>query len=124
VTLSIDCETVRGVATCPANGWILGAVAVEFAPGESVFELLKRETRAHGIHMAFRNSVIYNSAYVEAIHNLYEFDGGSESGWMYSVNGWFPNYGASQYKLKDGDVIKWRYTRALGRDIGGSGALG
>jgi hypothetical protein len=122
--LRIDCLTAAGVAGCPANGWILGERTVEFTPGESVFDVLKRETRNRGIHMAFRNSVIYNSAYVECISNICEFDGGSESGWMYSVNGWYPNYGASQYELKDGDSIRWRYTCALGRDIGGSGALG
>ena len=33
---------------------------------------------------------MYNSYYVEGIGNLYEFDCGSESGWMYKVNGWFP----------------------------------
>ena len=42
--------------------------------------------------------------------SLYEFDCGSQSGWMYKVNGWFPNYGCSSYKLKDGDAIVWSYT--------------
>ena len=53
---------------------------------------------------------MYNSYYVEGIGNLYEFDCGSESGWMYKVNGWFPNYGCSSYTLSDGDVIVWCYT--------------
>lgn len=29
---------------------------------------------------------------------------------MYSVNGWFPNYGCSKYAVADGDVIAWVYT--------------
>ncbi len=45
---------------------------------------------------------MYNSYYVEGIGNLYEFDCGSESGWMCKVNGWFPNYGCSSYTLSDG----------------------
>ena len=63
---------------------------------------------------------MYDSYYIEGINNLYEFDCGSESGWMYKVNGWFPNYGCSAYPLKDGDVIVWCYTcNGLGADVGG-----
>lgn len=70
------------------------------------------------IHMEFENTPMYNSNYIEGIGNLYEFDCGDLSGWTYSVNGWFPNYGCSRYKLKDGDKIQWRYTCDLGRDVG------
>jgi hypothetical protein len=38
---------------------------------------------------------------------------------MYRVNGVFPQYSASLYNLKAGDVVEWLYTRNLGRDIGG-----
>ena len=38
---------------------------------------------------------------------------------MYKVNGWFPNYGCSSYKLEDGDTIVWCYTcKGLGTDVG------
>ena len=50
--------------------------------------------------------------------NIYEFDVGKLSGWMYAVNGWYPNYGCSQYLLEDGDEICWRYTCDLGADVG------
>lgn len=43
---------------------------------------------------------------------------GSLSGWMYNVNGWYPNYGCSRYQVKDGDVVEWRYTCDLGYDLG------
>lgn len=43
---------------------------------------------------------------------------------MYKVNGWFPNYGASRYQLKAGDVVEWVYTCNLGRDVGGYYAMG
>ena len=39
---------------------------------------------------------------------------------MYTVNGWFPNYGCSKYVRQDKDVIQWIYTCDLGRDIGGN----
>lgn len=41
---------------------------------------------------------------------LGEFDYTYMSGWMYCVNNVFPNYGASSYKPKDGDVIRWQFT--------------
>lgn len=69
--------------------------------------------------IAATNTPIYNSAYIEGIGNLYEFDCGELSGWMYKVNGWFPNYGCSRYRLKSGDRVEWVYTCDLGRDVGG-----
>jgi hypothetical protein len=83
-----------------------------------VFNVLQREMRRNKIHMEFVNTPIYNSAYIEGINNLYEFDVGELSGWMYEVNGWYPNYGCSRYQCKPGDVIEWNYTCDLGRDLG------
>ena len=60
----------------------------------------------------------YGSVYVQGINHLYEFSCGELSGWMYMVNGEFPNYGCSKYELKDGDEIVWCYTCDLGRDVG------
>ena len=51
------------------------------------------------------------------INNLYEFDCGQGSGWMYSVNGVFPNYGCSSYKPANNDKIAFRYTCELGYDL-------
>ena len=102
----------------PEDGWILPPTVVVAYEGESVFNVLQREMRRNRIHMVSRWTPIFNSAYVEAINNLYEFDVGPLSGWMYSVNGWFPNFGASRYLLSDGDVIEWVYTVDLGRDLG------
>jgi hypothetical protein len=129
-TLSIDCYTIlnnmgtltKGKEGLVGNGVIMSARTVSFTEGESVFDVLTRETRAGGIHMESAFTPMYNSAYIEGINNLYEFDCGALSGWMYSVNGWYPNYGCSQYFLKDGDVIAWRYTCDLGADVGGAGA--
>ncbi|MNZ81834.1 hypothetical protein D3C78_1005150 [compost metagenome] len=103
----------------PEDGVIYKAQKITFYEGESVFDVLLREMKNNKIHMEFEMTPIYNSHYVEGIHNLYEFDCGELSGWMYKVNGWFPNYGSSRYMLQDGDVIEWLYTCDLGRDIGG-----
>lgn len=126
-TISISCETILdNMDTCaeskkqfvPEDGVILPATEVTFSEGESAFDVLQRVCKENKIHMESSFTPVYNSAYIEGIHNLYEFDVGKLSGWMYSVNGWFPNYGCSLYQLKDGDVVEWRYTCDLGEDLG------
>ena len=132
-TFSIECSTILNnldmldpekLEMVPSNGVILETVTVTFYEGESVFDVLQRLCKEYGIHMEAEWTPIYNSAYVEGIHNLYEFDCGALSGWMYSVNDWYPNYGCSRYQLKDGDVVQWRYTCDLGNDVGGGYAVG
>ena len=127
-TISISCATIldhmdwldpEKVELVPEDGWILEPTEVTFYEGESVFNVLQRTCKQQGIHMEFENTPMYNSAYIEGIHNLYEFDCGELSGWMYQVNGWFPNYGCSRYQLQAGDIIEWEYTRDLGVDVGG-----
>ena len=108
----------------PDDGWILKPVTVNFNEGESVFDVLKQVCRDNKIQLEFSFTPIYNSAYIEGINNLYEFDCGSLSGWMYEVNDWFPNYGCSRYEVKNGDVIEWQYTCDLGGDIGGYYSVG
>ena len=129
VTLSVSAETLLDNMQLldrdkhelvPEDGLIFPAAAVTAFEGDSVFDVLWREMRDAGIHLAFRNTPFYNSVYIEAINNLFEFDAGSLSGWMYRVNGDFPGFGASRYFLQPGDVIEWVYTIDLGRDIGGA----
>ena len=126
-TISISCATILDNmdmltdgkdVLVPADGWILPATTMTFYEGESVFDVLLRVCQENKIHMEYMDTPMYNSAYIEGIHNLYEFDCGNLSGWMYNVNGWFPNYGCSRYALQDGDVICWVYTCDLGEDVG------
>lgn len=126
-TLSVTCHTILNnmdkfnqdkMEVLPADGIILPPTTVEFYQGESVFHVLQREMKKHKIHLEFTSTPIFNSAYIEGINNLYEFDCGELSGWTYKVNGWFPNYGCSRYELKNGDVVEWLYTCDLGRDVG------
>ena len=93
----------------PEDGIIFGAQIVEFSEGESVFDVMLREMKDNKIHFEFVHTPMYDSAYIEGIGNLYEFDCGRHSGWMYRVNGESPNYGCSQYILKNGDKIEFYY---------------
>ena len=128
-TITIRCNTIldnMGNLTAgkdkyvPSNGIILATSTVEFAEGETVFDVLQRVCSYAGIHLEYSYTPLYESYYIEGINHLYEFDCGPQSGWMYKVNGWFPNYGCSSYTLKDGDNIVWDYTcNGLGADVGG-----
>lgn len=56
---------------------------------------------------------------------LGEFDGGSGSGWMGTLNDWFTNRGFSSFTVADGtlangDEIRVMYSQNGGEDIGGS----
>ena len=105
----------------PSNGVILSTSTVQFMEGETVFDILQRTCNYAGIQLEYSYTPMYESHYIEGINHLYEFDCGNESGWMYKVNGWFPNYGCSKYEIEDGDTIVWAYTcNGLGADVGGS----
>ena len=128
--ISIECKTILDnmdkfdkdkLEVLPEDGIILKKCTVGFNEGESVYDVLCRVTKANKIHMEATNTPVYNCAYIEGINNIYEFDCGEASGWMYRVNGVYPNYGCSSYKLKDGDCIEFRYTCAYGNDIDGGG---
>lgn len=128
-TVTINCSTILNNMDklpkekrefVPADGLILAPVEVEFEKGDSAHDILKRVCQAAEIHMESTYTPVYDSAYIEGINQLYEFDCGELSGWMFQVNGWFPNYGPANYKVEDGDVINWVYTCDLGEDVGGS----
>lgn len=132
-TISISCATIldnleeldpEKTELVPEDGWLLEPISVSFQEGESVFDVLQRVCREQKLHMEFVDTPMYNSAYIEGIGNLYEFDCGNLSGWMYCVNEWFPNYGCSRYSLQNGDVIRWVYTCDLGADVGDNSLAG
>lgn len=98
----------------PEDGWIFKKKHVKMNEGDSVFDVLKKICKENKIHIESSTSPVYKSVYVEGINQLYEFDCGPQSGWMYKVNEEIPNYGCSAYKIKDGDDIVWYYTVTLG----------
>ena len=126
-TVSISCASIlEHMELCseenrelvPEDGWLLESVEVSFQEGQSAFDVLQQVCRDKKLHMEFSDTPVYHSAYIEGIGNLYEFDCGELSGWMYSVNGVWPDYGCSGYTLHDGDTVVWSYTCDLGRDVG------
>lgn len=114
-TFSIDCKNAIGKlppnleAVLPSDGMILKSITVTCTENETVLSALKRICKEKNI--AIESDF---SGYVRGIAQLYEKDCGTNSGWMYSVNGVFPNIGAGAYRLKEGDVVAWRYTCEYG----------
>lgn len=109
-TMTISCKNVldnkdklESNYQVPANGIIYNK-KMEMKSNDTVLSLLKRT----GVRIDVQ------SGYVRGIDNLYEFDCGKNSGWMYKVNGVRPNVGASKYKIKKNDKIEWFYTCQYG----------
>ena len=117
-TVSISCaELVSNEALpaekaelVPADGWLLPPTEVELSGGESAFDVLQAVCRSSKIHMEFSGVPLSGSAYIEGIGNLYEFDCGEQSGWLYRVNGKYPNFSSSGYTMQDGDTLEWIYS--------------
>lgn len=124
VTMHIRCDTAvnngmhkdpKWAGIVPANGIILSTTTFEIEEGDTVFDVLCQARDKYKIHMQYTGKG--SSIYVQGINNLYEFDGGRRSGRMYSVDGWYPNYGCGIYYLKGGESIEWNYTCDLGLDL-------
>ena len=125
-TISIDCLIILEKMSelnpdkkdfVPENGWILKDTKVFFEEGDTAYEVLYQVCREQKIHMEAAYTPAYGTYYVEGIHQLYEFDCGDLSGWTFLVNGKSTNYGSSQYEVKNGDVIQWRFSCNAGRDV-------
>ncbi len=90
---------------------------VEIEEGDTVLDVLIKMTKREKIQMDYRGGR-GATAYVEGIDNVYEFDRGQGSGWMYRVNGVFPDRGVGVVPLLPGDCVEWLYTTDLGQDLG------
>lgn len=116
VTLTIRCDKVAGrAAHIPESGVLLAETNFPIAAGDTVYTVLTDAARAHGIHM--EASGANGLMYIHGIGNIYEFDFGDLSGWVYLVNGESASVGCDQRVLQDGDHIEWHYTLELGTDI-------
>lgn len=94
------------------DGTILEVTTYTGKEGFTVYDVLAAVTAAHNPVIP----IVANAdrSYVSSINNLSEKNVGPTSGWTYRVNGVLPMMAANQYKVKDGDVIKWIYVCQLG----------
>lgn len=137
--IRIECKTIKDNlkklkagkdAFVPANGIILDDTNVELKPDDTVFSVLQRACKENvctdncvycrdaGIQLEFTFTPGFNTYYVEGIHQIYEKDCGTMSGWMFSLNGKFPEEGASGVLVQPGDRIVFCFTCDMGDDVG------
>ena len=105
VTLSIRCDAVAD-----SDGILLPETEYAIGSDTTVYDLLLTATKEHQIQIDASGSA--DSVYVRGLGNLYEFDHGALSGWVFEVNGTQPAVSCSQYIPLDGDKIEWLYSLA------------
>ena len=119
VTMTISCTVINGeddrLTTIPDDGVILPETTFTIGEGETVYDVLLEASKRYDVRIDNRGGT--TSAYIAGIQYLYEFDYGELSGWMYRVNGVFPEVGCQGYYLSDGDRIEWLYTKEIGKDL-------
>lgn len=130
VFLSIQCKSIlenmdnldpalKTGGYVPDNGVILPKTQYVLRSGDTVFTVLYRAVRHHKIQFAFQGAGqnSFGTAYIQGLHNIFEYDCGPLSGWMFRVNGEFPTEGISDHQLQNGDYAEIIYSCDLGRDI-------
>ena len=139
-TIRIECATILDntkklkagkAAFVPKGGLILKDTAVPVEAGDTAFDVLRRACETHpceddcqycqkagGIQLEYTFTPVFETYYIEGIHQLYEKDCGAMSGWMFSVNGQFPEEGASSVSVAAGDKIVFCYSCDMGDDVG------
>ncbi|WP_207671295.1 DUF4430 domain-containing protein [Paenibacillus cymbidii] len=114
-TPAVEAVTLRIVGD-DKHGEILKETSVPVKGETTVLAVLSEATRARKLQMEYSGKGAM--AYVKGIDNLYEYDRGAKSGWLFRVNDVFAGKGAGTYEVKAGDRIEWLYTLDLGKDIG------
>ena len=79
--------------------------------GGNVMDAILVATRKERIQLS------YTSGYVSSIDNLAEFDYGSQSGWMFAVNGVFSEKSVNEKYLSAGDKVVFLYSLDMGKDV-------
>ena len=123
ISLTIDATRAYNNASLPQNikdglqneGRLITNAMLTLSEGKTVSETFSL-LRTYDIVIASESGAA--GTFVTSIQGLENGACGAASGWLFRVNGEFPNKGCSDYELNDGDVIEWVYTCDLGQDIG------
>ena len=99
------------------DAWILPTVVRDLPEGTTAFEVFKQVLAANGYTYDAKGS------YVRAViapdgTKVAELSKGQYSGWMYRVNGEFPDTYMGAYELEDGDVIEVFFTADYTKETG------
>ena len=123
-SFSINCEKIaenmdaieNGAITdlIPENGMLMeeAAIAGDLKEGATIMDATIKTCQVMGI------SYDYSQGYISMLADVSAGDCGGWSGWLVKVNGEFPEVGADELVINDGDTIEWIYSLDGGADIG------
>ena len=79
----------------------------------TVYEVASPATVLDVLEKALENKYSFTNEggnYISEINGLAEFSNGTDSGWMYTLNGTHPDLGVAEQIVQGGDVIVFHYT--------------
>jgi hypothetical protein len=100
VTLSVEGPKDRGT--------IIVATSVGIKDGDTVYDVLLQAAKNRNIVLDTSGSG--STAYIHGIDNIYEFDYGAKSGWVFKLNSVSLTKSVGSTNVKDGDRIECYYT--------------
>ena len=112
VTVSVLCDLAVGNpnlnpgVSVPSDGVMVSGLSLNLTPGQTAFDALKQT----GLALDYSGSPSRKNVYLRGIGGLYERDCGPASGWVFSVNGGYPNVSCSNVTLNDGDTVAFQFT--------------
>lgn len=127
ITMSVvdNAKRPAGSNSPVALGTIIAPEKVPYAAGETVADVTLRLLNAYDVAYEASGATTEGGGfYLSSIAGVGEFDAGSGSGWMFTCDGAFPEVGAADILAETADTVCWKYTSALGEDIGGGGGAG
>lgn len=116
-TVTVECKSILSnmdnlkaghEAYVPSDGYIINGCTVTVDNGSSAYDAVKTACSKQGVYLNTSNSSY--GIYVSGFNNIDEKDCGSQSGWLYSVNGTYPGKSCSKYILSNGDNVVFTYT--------------
>ena len=107
---AIENEAIRDLV--PEDGIIFAEAAIGTGNEGSIMDATIELCKA--LKLPFDNS----QGYLTMLANISAGDCGGWSGWLVKINGEFPQVGADEIDLQNGDTIEWIYSLDGGQDIG------
>ncbi len=91
----------------PSDGYIINDYTYNGKPGDTAYDALKDACNSKNIKLTSEKTAY--GIYISGINNLDEFDCGKQSGWMYKVNGKYPNTTCGNVTISENDSIIFEY---------------
>lgn len=116
-TVTVECKSILNnmdklkaghESYVPADGYIINNCNVTVSNGDTAYDAVKAACDTKGVYLNVTNSSY--GKYIAGFNNIDEKDCGSQSGWLYNVNGSYPSKSCSKYILSNGDNVVFTYT--------------